>query len=99
MTRRPATAPQRRKVSRVTRFDRDVRRLKKRGWSIEKLRVLVKGLASGERLPRAARPHKLAGTARDLWEAHVAPDWLLIYEIAEERLILLRTGTHSDLFR
>lgn len=98
MNKQPATVPQR-KISRVTRFDRDVRRLQRRGWKIQKLRSLVKSLAAGDRLPRAARPHKLAGQERDLWEAHVAPDWLLIYEISDERLILLRTGTHSDLFR
>lgn len=99
MTEPLATFPQRKKISRVTRFDRDVRRLEKRGWEIRKLRSLVKSLAAGERLPRGARPHKLAGQERDLWEAHVAPDWLLIYEISHERLILRRTGTHSDLFR
>ena len=98
MNGQPATVPQR-KISRVTRFDRDVRRLQKRGWKIRKLRSLIRSLAAGEPLPRAARPHKLAGQERDLWEAHVAPDWLLIYEISEECLILLRTGTHSDLFR
>jgi len=98
VNKQPATVPQR-KISRVTRFDRDVRRLQRRGWKIQKLRSLVKSLAAGDRLPRAARPHKLAGQERDLWEAHVAPDWLLIYEISDERLILLRTGTHSDLFR
>ena len=60
---------------------------------------MVKSLAAGERLLRAARPHKLAGKERDLWEAHVGSDWLLIYEVCDEQLILLRTGTHSDLFR
>lgn len=99
MTKQQTPVRQRKKVSRVTRFDRDVRRLAKRGRQIEKLRSLVKSLAAGERLPRAARPHKLAGQERELWEAHVAPDWLLIYEISDERLILRRTGTHSDLFR
>ena len=99
MTEPPATAPQRKRVSRVTRFDRDVRRLAKRGWETGKLRSLVKSLAAGERLPRIARPHKLAGQERDLWEAHVGPDWLLIYEISDECIILRRTGTHSDLFR
>ena len=98
MNSQPATVAQR-KISRLTRFDRDVRRLQKRGWKIQKLRSLVKSLAAGEPLPRATRPHKLAGQERDLWEAHVAPDWLLIYEISEERVLLLRTGTHSDLFR
>lgn len=98
MNKQPTTVPQR-KISRVTRFDRDVRRLRKRGWKIQKLRSLIRSLAAGERLPRAARPHKLAGRERDLWEAHVAPDWLLIYEISEERVLLLRTGTHSDLFQ
>ena len=99
MTEQPTTVGQRKKVSRVTRFDRDVRRLEKRGWDIGKLRRFVKILAAGERLPQPARPHRLVGKERDWWEAHVGPDWLLIYEISGERLILIRTGTHSDLFR
>ncbi len=99
MTKQPIPVRQRKNVSRVTRFDRDVRRLEKRGWEMGKLRSLVKCLAAGDRLPKAARPHKLAGQERELWEAHVGPDWLLIYEITDELLILRRTGTHSDLFR
>ena len=99
MTKQTTTTPKQKLISRTTRFDRDLRRLRKRGAKIEKLRALVESLASGERLSRAARPHKLTGMERNPWEAHVGPDWLLIYEICEDHLILRRTGTHSDLFK
>ena len=63
-----------------------------------KLTALVQALAADESLPPAARPHKLVGERSDLWDAHVAPDWVLLYEIDEETLTLVRTGTHADLF-
>ena len=61
-------------------------------------------LRAGSSLPaigyrKPFRPLLLVGKERDWWEAHVGPDRLLIYEISDERLILIRTGTHSDLFR
>lgn len=85
-------------VSYVTHFKRDLRRAQRRGWDLEKLWRMVRALSNAERLPPNARVHKLGGKERDLWELHIEPDWLLIYENCEERLILRRTGTHSDLF-
>jgi len=49
-------------------------------------------------LPARCRPHKLSGNYADLWECHIAPDWLLIYDFDDTYLRLYRTGTHSDLF-
>ena len=94
------TAPSRppKTISYVTRFERDLRRAGKRGWDPAKLWRVVRILSNAERLPANARAHKLGGKERDLWELHIEPDWLLIYEICGERLILRRTGTHSDLF-
>ena len=82
----------------ASQFRKDYKRAVKRGWDIRKLETLVDALATGTPLPDAARPHKLAGTYKDAWDAHIAPDWLLIYEIDPETLTLRRTGTHSDLF-
>ena len=61
---------------------------------------MLKLLAAGEPLPEKNRDHPLTGDFRGFRECHIAPDWLLIYEVEEETLILYltRTGTHSDLF-
>jgi mRNA interferase YafQ len=57
-------------------------------------------LATDSNLPTACRLHKLTGTYTGLWECHIAPDWLLIYEFDNESnaLDLMCTGTHADLF-
>ncbi len=85
-------------ISYATQFKRDLRRARKRGWDLEKLWPIVRILSNAERLPVNARAHKLSGKERDLWDLHVGPDWILIYEICGDRLILRRTGTHSELF-
>ena len=61
---------------------------------------VVKKLAVGEPLPQKNRDHALIGNYAGCRECHITPDWLLIYEIDHEELILYltRTGTHSDLF-
>ena len=61
---------------------------------------VVKLLASGETLPQKFKDHDLSGDYIGCRECHITPDWLLIYRISQEKLILVlsRTGTHSDLF-
>jgi len=61
---------------------------------------VIKKLANGEELPARNRDHVLSGDYAGLRECHVTPDWLLVYEIDDESIILYltRTGTHSDLF-
>lgn len=74
--------------------------MEKRGYNIALLTDIIKKLANGEQLPEKNRDHALVGDFIGCRECHVAPDWLLIYEIADSELILYltRTGTHSDLF-
>ena len=81
-------------------FQKDLKRIKKRGYKIELLSDILKKLAAGESLPAKNRDHALVGDFAGCRECHITPDWLLIYEIADEALILYltRTGTHSDLF-
>lgn len=84
---------------RTTRtFDRDLRKARKRGKNLDKLWRVVETLAKGERLAPRHRPHKLSGDWADFWECHIEPDWLLIWSLAGNALVLVRTGTHSDLF-
>ena len=64
------------------------------------LTEVIKKLANGERLPEKNKDHALSGDYSGYRECHITPDWLLIYEIENDELILYltRTGTHSDLF-
>jgi len=70
----------------------------KRSKNIEKLKYIVSKLASREPLPIKNRNHALSGGYKGFWECHIEPDWLLIYRTTEINLVLVRTGTHSDLF-
>jgi mRNA interferase YafQ len=79
-------------------FVRDLKKVKKRSKKLDKLYLIVEKLAKDQKLEPHNRPHKLSGNYADKWECHIEPDWLLIYEITEELVILYRTGTHADLF-
>jgi len=71
----------------------------KRGADEKKLTAIIGALATDDSLPPQARPHPLVGDWKGYMECHIAPDWLLIYQLADDELILIRTGTHADLFR
>ena len=61
---------------------------------------VIKLLAAGETLPKKFKDHDLSGDYIGCRECHITPDWLLVYRINQDKLILVlsRTGTHSDLF-
>ncbi|MDO8360127.1 MAG: type II toxin-antitoxin system YafQ family toxin [Devosia sp.] len=83
----------------TTRFERDVRLAERRGKDLGKLRRLMLLLAAGEPLPANYRDHALKGEWGGCRDAHVEPDWVLIYRLETENTIYFeRTGTHSDLF-
>ncbi|MCL2317438.1 MAG: type II toxin-antitoxin system YafQ family toxin [Methanomassiliicoccaceae archaeon] len=84
----------------TTQFNRDLKRAEKRGCNIDILTDVIKKLASGERLEEKYRDHSLKGQFLGCRECHLTPDWLLIYEIEKNELILhlIRTGSHSELF-
>lgn len=88
-----------REIVYTKRFRQDYKRIKKRSWDVRKLEALVDTLARGQPLPPKARPHKLSGVFKDAWDVHLSRDWILVYEISEDLLILRRTGTHADLFQ
>lgn len=87
-------------VKPTTRFQKDLKRVAKRGYDISLLTQIVKKLANGEPLPEKNKDHPLSGDYAGCRECHITPDWLLVYEIGDDALILYltRTGTHSDLF-
>ena len=82
------------------KMKRDAKRMKKRGKDMSKLDAVLRLLASCESLPQKYHDHQLKGVMRDFRECHIEPDWLLVYQIFEDRLVLSATGTgtHSDLY-
>ena len=82
------------------KFQKDVKRMQKRGYNLSLLTEVLKLLADGEPLPAKYKDHNLTGNFKGCRECHITPDWLLIYEVSNGDLILYltRTGTHSDLF-
>jgi mRNA interferase YafQ len=86
------------KILRTNRFKKDVKMMKKRGKSFEVFKQVIEKLAKDEPLEKRFRDHKLKGDYLGTRECHVEPDWLLIYKESDSELILIRTGTHSDLF-
>jgi len=87
-------------VIRTTRFRKDLKKMLKRGADIGKLETVVKILASGETLPPHYHDHALTGDMAGTRDCHITPDWLLLYRIENEVLVLTltRTGTHADMF-
>lgn len=88
------------KLKKTKRFDKDVALAQKRGKNLDKLFDVIGKLATGEELEPQYKDHMLKGQYEGCRECHIEPDWLLVYEIFEDCLILVlnRTGTHSDLF-
>ncbi len=81
-------------------FKKDLKLAKRRGYDLSLLSNVVDTLAMGRPLAEKYKDHGLLGNYKGCRECHITPDWILIYEIANNELILYltRTGTHSDLF-
>jgi mRNA interferase YafQ len=73
--------------------------MQRQGRQVEKLKRVLETLVKGEPLADRYRDHVLVGQYKGTRECHIEPDWLLIYELAETEIVLIRTGSHSDLFR
>lgn len=81
-------------------FKKDVRLSQKRGYDLSLLTDVIKLIANGEALNEKYKDHALTGNYTNFRECHITPDWLLVYQVIDNELILFlsRTGTHSDLF-
>lgn len=75
-----------------------LKELKRANYDLKILDSVVNFLQRNQPLPARNKDHKLIGNYQGCRECHLQPDWLLIYKISGNKLILLRTGTHSDLF-
>lgn len=83
-----------------TRFKKDYKLAQKRGYNMDLLKEVIDVLANGDQLPGKYLDHPLYGDYKGSRECHIESDWLLIYRIEKDVLVLglTRTGTHSDLF-
>jgi len=79
-------------------FSKDIKRTKKRGKNLDKLKTIIELLVNQKPLPQKNHDHQLLGNYKSRRECHIEPDWLLIYKISGETIIFERTGSHSDLF-
>ncbi|NGX44539.1 MAG: mRNA interferase YafQ [Candidatus Anoxychlamydiales bacterium] len=79
-------------------FKRDLKRVKKRGKNLNKLKDIIAKIVNEEPLPTKNKEHKLIGNYKDRWECHIESDWLLVYKVTSKEAIFVGTGTHSDLF-
>ena len=84
----------------TNRYKQSLKQASKRGYNISLLEKVVNVLANGETLPAKYKNHPLKNNYAGFFDCHIQPDWVLIYKIEKEKLILLLfdTGTHADLF-
>lgn len=88
-----------RKITQTTKFKRDYKKIAASGrYSVDDFLTLVECLAKDEPLPEKFCDHALIGEWKGYRECHIKPDWLLIYRKVEAELILVRIGSHSELF-
>ena len=83
-------------------FKKDLRLCQRRGCNMETIAEVLDLLRQNGQVPEDYLPHKLVGrNFKGLWECHIEPNWLLVYDIQEtiNLIALVRTGTHSDLFK
>lgn len=84
----------------ISQFKKDYKKMMKRHLDMNLIDDIIRKLANGEELPEANRDHNLSGSWVGHRECHIEPDWLLIYRLDDDVLVLTltRTGSHSDLF-
>lgn len=85
------------RIVQTGRFKKDLKMAIKRGYNISLMEVVIDTLTSGEELPTKYKDHDLIGNYKGCRECHITSDWLLIYEISQDEIILYltRTGTHK----
>jgi len=90
------------KVDYTSEFKKSYKKVKRQGKNLNKIRIVIEQLANGNTLELQYRDHKLNDNKKfkDCRECHIEPDWLLVYRVNNNKLILLlvETGSHGDLF-
>ncbi|MCI0613267.1 type II toxin-antitoxin system YafQ family toxin [bacterium] len=83
----------------TSHFKKDYKKILKQGKDESKFEALIAKLINNEILEDKYKDHKLSGQFKNCRECHIEPDWLVIYKITDLEIILIRTGSHSELFR
>lgn len=83
----------------TTQFKKDYKRIKKQNKDLSKLRVVIEKLVGQQTLESKYKDHQLTGDWKGHRDCHIEPDWLLIYQLTCNALMLERTGSHSELFK
>lgn len=83
----------------TNKFEKDLRKMIKRGKSVAKLKTVMRALIEQKTLARKHLDHSLVGNYANRRECHIEPDWLLIYKLDLDSIIFERTGSHADLFK
>jgi len=83
----------------TSQFKKDFKRVSSQGKDLSKLEVVIETLLIGEKLDQKYKDHSLIGKWKNHRDCHLEPDWVLIYRLTQDSLILERTGSHSELFR
>lgn len=86
------------KLRETTKFKKDMHRVMSQGKPYDKIRAVFIALLNQETLPEKSQYHSLEGNWKWFRELHVKPDWLLIYRVEGNTLVLERTGSHAELF-
>lgn len=87
------------KIEYSGQFKRDLKRVKRRGKQMDKLKTLMNEIIEGNPLDPRYLDHPLVGNWKGCRDSHIEPDWLLIYRVSDDLIRFERTGTHSDLFK
>ncbi len=87
------------KIEYTTQFKKDYKRIKKQNKDLQKLRVVINKLTIEEKLDLKYKDHSLTGSLKGYRDCHIEPDWLLLYKLSGDTLLLERTGSHSELFK
>ena len=82
----------------TSQFKKDFKLCIKRGYNMQQIKSIMKLLENGKQLPEKNKDHNLTGNYISYRECHIGSDWLLIYQLFDNDIIFIRTGTHSDLF-
>jgi len=83
----------------TTQFKKGYKKIKKQKKDLSKLRVVIEKLVSQQTLETKYKDHQLTGNWKSHRDCHIEPDWILIYQLTDNALILERTGSHSELFK
>jgi len=88
------------KFSTTSQYRKDIKRIQKQGLDLSLLNIVLEILLAGKPLPPQYKDHALMGNYIGLRECHIRPDWLLVYSVNNDKLVLTatRTGSHAELF-